>query len=94
MEGDLFWNGGQLTILAIGITEFQNLQIIANWGLTEIEKIGISYSQYFSFPLIHFVSLVSFYTSWKHQKTRGFPVFSGGGGEGGGGWGYGKKPVA
>ena len=30
MEGDLFWNGGQLTILAIGITEFQNLQIIAN----------------------------------------------------------------
>ena len=80
MEGDLFWNG-RLTILAIGITEFQNLQIIANWGLTEIEKIGISYSQYFSFPLIHFISLVSFYTS-------GFLMFSGGEGR------YGKKPVA
>ena len=27
--------------------------------------------------LTHFMSLVSFYTPWKHQKTRGFLMFSG-----------------
>ena len=26
----------------------------------------------------HFAPLVSFYTPWKHQKTRGFLIFSGG----------------
>ena len=24
------------------------------------------------------MSLVAFYTSWKHKKPRGFPIFSGG----------------
>ena len=28
--------------------------------------------------LTHFMPLVSFYTFWKHQKTKGFLVFSGG----------------
>ena len=27
--------------------------------------------------LIHFMPLVSFYTPWKHQKTRGFLMFTG-----------------
>ena len=29
-------------------------------------------------PLTHFKPLVSFYTPWKHQKTFGFIMFSGG----------------
>ena len=33
--------------------------------------------QYFVL-LIHSMPLVSFYTSWKHQKTRSFHMFSGG----------------
>ena len=28
--------------------------------------------------LTHFMPLVSFYTAWKHQKTSGFLMFSGG----------------
>ena len=28
--------------------------------------------------LTHFNPLISFYTPWKHQKTRGFLIFSGG----------------
>ena len=28
--------------------------------------------------LSHYMPLFSFYTSWKHQKTRGFLMFSGG----------------
>ena len=28
--------------------------------------------------LNHFMPLISFDTPWKHQKTRGFPMFSGG----------------
>ena len=28
--------------------------------------------------LTHLMSLISFYTLWKHEKTRGFLVFSGG----------------
>ena len=31
-----------------------------------------------SYQLTHFMLLVSFYTSWKYQKTRGFLIFSGG----------------
>ena len=27
--------------------------------------------------LTRFMPLVSFYIPWKHQKTRGFPMFSG-----------------
>ena len=32
----------------------------------------------FTVLLIHFMTLVSFYTSLKHQKTSGFLMFSGG----------------
>ena len=28
--------------------------------------------------VVHFMTLVSFYTLWKHQKTSGFLMFSGG----------------
>ena len=28
--------------------------------------------------LSHYMPLFSFYTSWKHQKTKGFLMFSGG----------------
>ena len=31
-----------------------------------------------SWTLNHFMPLVSFYTAWTHQKTRGFLMFSGG----------------
>ena len=31
-----------------------------------------------SICVTHFIPLVSFYTPWKHQKTRGFLMFSGG----------------
>ena len=34
--------------------------------------------------LTHFISLVPFWTPWKHQKTLGFPVFKG----------YRKRPLA
>ena len=39
--------------------------------------------------LIHFMPLVSFYTPWKHQKTKGFLMFSGDVFRG-----YRKRPVA
>ena len=29
------------------------------------------------YMFIHFAPLIFFYTSWKHQKMRGFPTFSG-----------------
>ena len=32
----------------------------------------------YDISLTHFMRLVSFYTPWKHQKTKGFLMFSGG----------------
>ena len=34
--------------------------------------------EFVSYSLIHFMPLVSFYTSWKHQKISGFLMFLGG----------------
>ena len=38
----------------------------------------ISITESWSELLTYFMQLVSFYTPWKHQKTRGFLMFAGG----------------
>ena len=51
-----------------------------NTGTERQSKIIIIYrrSSLLHFFLTHFMPLVSFDTPWKHQKTSGFPMFSGG----------------
>ena len=41
-------------------------------------KFVYSEREFVSYSLIHFMPLVSFYTSWKHQKISGFLMFLGG----------------
>ena len=41
-------------------------------------KFVYSEREFVSYSLIHFMPLVSFYTSWKHRKTYGFLMFFGG----------------
>ena len=45
------------------------MMLIRIWGTFEAE---------FMKKLTHFMPLISFHTPWKHQKTRGFLMFSGG----------------
>ena len=49
-----------------------NYQKEVSKGLTRNVHIQIHYVYY----LTHFMSLISFYTPWKHQKTFGFLMFS------------------
>ena len=44
----------------------------ANWIFEELSNL------YLIVFLTHFMPLISFDTPWKHQKTRGFLMFSGG----------------
>ena len=46
--------------------------MILNWLIWRIDLVNI-YGH-----LTHFLPLVSFYTPWKHHKTRGFLMFTGG----------------
>ena len=46
-----------------------DMRNLANFDLT-LENLKIC-------TLTHFIPLISFDTPWKHQKTRGFRMFSG-----------------
>ena len=51
--------------------------LIFLWILQNI-FLSIKKFPFFSDLSAHFMPLVSFYTPWKHQKTSGFRIFSGG----------------
>ena len=42
-----------------------------------LQNVFKTYHQVKLFLLTHFILLISFYTHWKHQKTRGFLCFQG-----------------
>ena len=46
-------------------------------GIKQHSKIFCRIKHLLIWPLTHFMTLISFDTSWKHQKTRGFLMFSG-----------------
>ena len=56
-----------------------NIIIISSeWKLIYSDLLMIRVTVVNVLPLDHSMSLASFYTPWKHQKTSGFLMFSGG----------------
>ena len=55
-------------------TSSRHLQDVLQRCLQNVFK---TYHQVKLFLLTHFILLISFYTHWKHQKTRGFLCFQG-----------------
>ena len=70
----VFFRGYKMETLARNVLKTFLLPQWCNWSILQFLKK----SSYPKLLTTHFMPLISFYTSWKYQKTRGFLMFSGG----------------